>query len=131
MGAYGTIEARKRHGLMMKLVIPLAVLVLLALACDRGIAPSPPTSRPTLAPVPIPVLTPTSTPPPTVRPTPTPIHSPQCLIKGNISFRTGEKIYHVPGGEFYDETVINASKGERWFCTEAEARAAGWRKSQR
>jgi micrococcal nuclease len=53
------------------------------------------------------------------------------LIKGNISVHTGEKIYHVPGGEYYDQTVINEAKGERWFCTEAEAVAAGWRKSKR
>ena len=53
------------------------------------------------------------------------------VIKGNISVHTGEKIYHVPGGEYYDETVINEAKGERWFCTEAEAVAAGWRKSKR
>jgi micrococcal nuclease len=53
------------------------------------------------------------------------------LIKGNISLRTGEKIYHVPGGEYYDLTVIDEAKGERWFCTEAEAVAAGWRKSKR
>lgn len=51
-----------------------------------------------------------------------------CRIKGNIS-RRGERIYHVPGGRFYDRTRIDVSKGERWFCTEAEARAAGWRKS--
>lgn len=53
------------------------------------------------------------------------------VIKGNISLNTGEKIYHVPGGDFYDETVIDESRGERWFCTEAEAVAAGWRKSKR
>ncbi len=53
------------------------------------------------------------------------------VIKGNISIRTGEKIYHVPGGEFYDETVIDSAKGERFFCTETEAVAAGWRKSLR
>ncbi len=53
------------------------------------------------------------------------------VIKGNISYRTGEKIYHVPGGEYYDDTVIDEAKGERWFCTEAEAVAAGWRKSKR
>jgi micrococcal nuclease len=52
-------------------------------------------------------------------------------IKGNISFRSGEKIYHVPGGEFYDATVIDLTGGERWFCTEGEAVAAGWRRSQR
>ncbi|GAG48302.1 unnamed protein product, partial [marine sediment metagenome] len=38
---------------------------------------------------------------------------------------------HVPGGEYYDQTVIDEAKGERWFCTEAEAVAAGWRKSKR
>ena len=51
-------------------------------------------------------------------------------IKGNISLSTGEKIYHVPGGDFYDKTVISEDKGERWFCTEAEALATGWRKSK-
>jgi micrococcal nuclease len=55
----------------------------------------------------------------------------QPRIKGNISLTTGEKIYHVPGGYYYDDTVIDETKGERWFCTEAEAVAAGWRKSKR
>ena len=53
------------------------------------------------------------------------------VIKGNISLNTGEKIYHVPGGEFYDQTMISEAKDERWFCTEAGAIAAGWRKSKR
>ncbi len=53
-----------------------------------------------------------------------------CVIKGNIS-RRGERIYHVPGGEFYDRTKIDTAKGERMFCGEAEARAAGWRASRR
>ncbi len=52
------------------------------------------------------------------------------VIKGNISLRTGERIYHVPGGEFYDQTVIDDAKGERWFCTEEGAVAAGWRRSK-
>jgi len=55
----------------------------------------------------------------------------QAVIKGNISQTTGEKIYHVPGGEFYDKTVIDEAAGERWFCTEQEAVAAGWRRSKR
>lgn len=55
--------------------------------------------------------------------------SASCDIKGNISM-SGEKIYHVPGQEFYDATVIDESYGERWFCTEDEARAAGWRKAK-
>jgi endonuclease YncB( thermonuclease family) len=52
--------------------------------------------------------------------------NPECRIKGNINSR-GVKIYHVPGSEHYDETRISMSRGERWFCTPAEARAAGWR----
>jgi endonuclease YncB( thermonuclease family) len=48
-----------------------------------------------------------------------------CRIKGNIS-QSG-KIYHVPGSPSYEQTKIDESKRERWFCTEAEARAAGWR----
>ena len=54
----------------------------------------------------------------------------QCRIKGNIS-RSGERIYHIPGGQYYDRTKINPSKSERWFCSEAEAIAAGWRRSKR
>lgn len=52
-----------------------------------------------------------------------------CAIKGNIN-REGERIYHVPDGRFYEPTRIDTSKGERWFCSEAEARAAGWRRSR-
>ena len=54
-----------------------------------------------------------------------------CNIKGNISINTGERIYHVPGQEHYDETIISPQYGERWFCSEAEARAAGWRRARR
>ncbi|TCL09301.1 endonuclease YncB(thermonuclease family) [Shimia isoporae] len=52
-----------------------------------------------------------------------------CNIKGNINSK-GDRIYHVPGGKWYDRTTVNTSKGQRWFCSEAEARAAGWRKSK-
>ncbi len=45
--------------------------------------------------------------------------------------KSGERIYHVPGGTYYSRTRINVAKGERWFCTEEEALAAGWRKSKR
>lgn len=51
-------------------------------------------------------------------------------IKGNISYDSGERIYHVQGQEYYDETTIRPEYGERWFCTEDEARAAGWRKAR-
>lgn len=50
-----------------------------------------------------------------------------CRIKGNIG-SGGRKVYHVPGSASYDVTRIDPAKGERWFCTEAEAELAGWRK---
>ena len=62
--------------------------------------------------------------------TPSPASN-QCVIKGNISINTGERIYHVPGQKFYSPTKISPQYGERWFCSEAEARAAGWRKAMR
>lgn len=52
-----------------------------------------------------------------------------CVIKGNIS-RKG-RIYHLPGQAYYDQTRISPSRGERWFCSETEARAAGWRRAKR
>ena len=48
-----------------------------------------------------------------------------CTIKGNINAK-GRRIYHVPGSAGYGPTIIDESKGERWFCSEAEAHAAGW-----
>ena len=48
-----------------------------------------------------------------------------CPIKGNIS-RNG-RIYHAPWSPWYSRTKLSPEKGERWFCDEAEAIAAGWR----
>ena len=53
-----------------------------------------------------------------------------CRIKGNINAK-GERIYHTPGGQLYDLVKVKLDKGERWFCTEAEAQAAGWRASKK
>ncbi len=55
--------------------------------------------------------------------------NPNCHIKGNISVDTGERIYHVQGQEFYSRASIRPDQGERWFCTEEDAVAAGWRKA--
>lgn len=52
----------------------------------------------------------------------------ECLIKGNISSK-GERIYHVQGTSWYGKTKIDTSRGERWFCSEDQARAAGWKKA--
>ncbi|WP_230978896.1 sunset domain-containing protein [Ollibium composti] len=64
-------------------------------------------------------------------PSPSKLFGVGCDIKGNISIDTGEHIYHVPGQEHYDDTRIRREYGERWFCSEADARAAGWRKAKR
>ena len=49
-----------------------------------------------------------------------------CPIKGNIS-RDGERIYHTPWSSAYARTRVDERSGERWFCDEGEALAAGWR----
>ena len=53
------------------------------------------------------------------------VQSSDCNIKGNLS-SSGDKIYHVPGGAHYEVT-----KPEQWFCSEEEAKAAGFRPAQR
>ena len=55
----------------------------------------------------------------------------KCDIKGNVSYDSGKHIYHMPGQEDYEDTKISTDRGERWFCSEAEARAAGWQKAGR
>ena len=50
---------------------------------------------------------------------------PGCVIKGNIN-ANGRRIFHVPGQEDYAATRIDTGRGERWFCSAAEAQAAGW-----
>jgi endonuclease YncB( thermonuclease family) len=52
--------------------------------------------------------------------------SPDCEIKGNIN-RQGECIYHLPGTRYYSSVKMDLSKGKRWFCSSAEAEAAGCR----
>ena len=53
----------------------------------------------------------------------------RCDIKGNISRNSGRRLYHMPGDRDYARTRISSSRGERWFCSEAEARSAGWRRA--
>jgi len=58
-------------------------------------------------------------------------YDPSCKIKGNISYSGGEQIYHIPGQRDYADTKIRWSDGERWFCSETDAQAAGWRRAGR
>jgi hypothetical protein len=48
-----------------------------------------------------------------------------CAIKGNVS-RNG-RIYHMPWSPWYGRVKVDLDRGERWFCSEDEARQAGWR----
>ena len=48
-----------------------------------------------------------------------------CAIKGNVSSKG--HIYHMPWSPWYDRVTIEARRGEHWFCSENEAKAAGWR----
>jgi hypothetical protein len=59
------------------------------------------------------------------------VTKPGCVIKGNISVNTGNKNYHLPGMEDSENTIIDPMKGEKWFCTESEAIANGWKKAPR
>jgi len=47
-----------------------------------------------------------------------------CPIKGNM--RGGRRIYTLPWTQGYEQ-VRMSGKGDRWFCSESEARQAGWK----
>lgn len=53
-----------------------------------------------------------------------------CAIKGNVT--NAGRIYHMPWSPWYEKVRMDESgqrnpKGKRWFCSEDEALAAGWR----
>lgn len=52
-----------------------------------------------------------------------------CPIKGNV--RGGRRIYLLPWSRDYARVRVSRARGERWFCSEDEARAAGWAPSER
>lgn len=114
-----------RSALRRFLVLVVPLFVLAASGCSFVASPVQ-----KAADAPSPRVATTATTEQPARETAKPARKKSCRIKGNISTNTGERIYHVPGQQYYDQTVITASKGERWFCTEAEAKAAGWRKSK-
>jgi hypothetical protein len=50
------------------------------------------------------------------------------FARGSVDINAkGERIYHAPWSKHYPARRIDTTKGERWFCTEAEAIAVGWR----
>lgn len=58
--------------------------------------------------------------------------NPKCNIKGNIApNNSNERVYHLPGCAQYKTTVVEKDRGEDWFCSETEAKKAGFVKSKR
>jgi endonuclease YncB( thermonuclease family) len=52
-----------------------------------------------------------------------------CPIKGRIT--GGARVYVLPWSPDYERGRIQKAKGERWFCSEQEAVAAGWKPAVR
>lgn len=51
---------------------------------------------------------------------------PKCNIKGNHDLDREENVYLTPGCPYYSLVTIRRFEGDRWFCTEAAARKAGF-----
>ncbi|QSH39061.1 thermonuclease family protein [Candidatus Kaiserbacteria bacterium] len=56
--------------------------------------------------------------------------SKECTIKGNISEKGYGKLYFLEGCPNYGRVKVDTRKGESWFCTETEAKKAGFSKSE-
>jgi len=55
------------------------------------------------------------------------LKNPKCVIKGNYpGFTRKNGSYHFPGCNNYTITKLELFKGDKWFCTEAEAKKAGF-----
>ncbi len=52
-----------------------------------------------------------------------------CPIKGHVTAEG--RVYSLPWSPDYARIRVRAQRGERWFCSELEARAAGWRPVER
>lgn len=52
-----------------------------------------------------------------------------CPIKGQVAGQS--RVYVLPWASSYDRVKVREARGERWFCSEAEAQAAGWRPTER
>ncbi len=55
--------------------------------------------------------------------------SPRCMIKANVTTNNAPT-YHLLDCNSYKTTDIQLHHGDRWFCTEAQARKAGFRKAK-
>ncbi len=54
----------------------------------------------------------------------------KCVIKGNMSEMEFGKTYFVPECNNYGQVKIDPSRGEKYFCSESDAKKAGFVKAQ-
>ncbi len=52
-----------------------------------------------------------------------------CPIKGRIT--SGSRVYVLPWSPGYERVTVREARGERWFCSEQDAEAAGWKRAAR
>ncbi|SRR3989338_1320897 len=55
--------------------------------------------------------------------------NPKCVIKANIRLERKTRKYYLPDCPQYNFTKVSQDLGEKWFCTEKEAKAAGFSKA--
>lgn len=55
--------------------------------------------------------------------------NPNCTIKGNFNDYNDKKEYFTPACDHYGNVIILKYQGDDWFCTETEAKNAGFTKS--
>lgn len=52
------------------------------------------------------------------------------VIKGKVDPENDDKYYLIPGSTAYERSFIVESVGDRWFCTEVDARTEGFKQSR-
>lgn len=52
-----------------------------------------------------------------------------CVVKGNYD-TSGHRFYHLPQFRHYPQVVVNLDDADRWFCSEADAAAAGFTRAR-
>ncbi len=55
---------------------------------------------------------------------------PKCNIKGNLGNSKNTKIYYLPDCGVYPNTQVQLYLGDQWFCSETQAKKAGFRKPE-
>ncbi len=52
----------------------------------------------------------------------------ECIIKGENT-SSNRKVYRLPECSAYKDTIVIESEGDAWFCSEEDAKAAGFEKA--